>query len=58
MERNEEVQTEVGMPGPKGEVGEGESDVIPDLKCRKICHVKGGLGDKARRWKWACFVHC
>lgn len=58
MERDEEGQSEVGMLGPKGEEGEGESSAITDLKCKKIFHVEGGLGDKARRWKWACFVHC
>lgn len=37
-----------GFPVPKGEKGEGESKAIPDLKCKNICHVEGGLGDKAR----------
>lgn len=35
MERDEEGQSEVGMPGPKGEEGKGKNSTITDLICRK-----------------------
>lgn len=58
METSEEGWKEARMRSPKGEAGEGESSPSTDFKFRKLCHMEGGLGTRARREARACFVHC